>query len=144
MRTMIGTDTVILLVANILFFALLIYIVATSRRTSNELVFVTLVTVIVVAFTANICNIGIKTSEGLPVGEMSFSGTNLPPENINQVVKTVDREDPENSVYLTVVPYNNINGTRTLYKISLDDVETPINFSVGIRIVNNNGRIEQV
>ena len=90
---------------------------------------------------------GIEMGEGLPVGHNHphLGSSNLPPEDIVQLIKTVDHEYPENIVYLNLVPYNNVNGTRMLYRISIsDDVATPIDFRVGMKIVNNNGVIEQV
>ena len=65
-------------------------------------------------------------------------------QNIPLVIRSIDWEDSESLVYLTVVPYNNVNGTRTLCEISWDDISTPTNLSVGMRIVNNNGVIQQV
>ena len=87
----------------------------------------------------------VERNEGLPVGNSQHYGSsNLPPEDIIQVVKTVDWEDSESQIYLTLVPYNDMNGTRMLYRISWDDCETPISFSVGMKIVNNDRKIEQV
>ena len=131
--------TVLLIVSIVCF-----YVAIREKENLGGLIFGVFVATAIVAIVALGANIyGIGTSEGLPVGERFFSNTNLPPEDINQVVKTVDWEDSESIVYLTLVPYNNINGTRMLYRISLDDCETPINFSIGM-IVNNDGMIQQV
>ena len=59
----------------------------------------------------------------------------LPPENTPMMIKTVDWENQENLVYLTLVSYNDVNGTRKLYRISRlyriswDDCNTSINLS---------------
>ena len=95
--------------------------------------------IVLLLFTA--LAIGIMTDETESGTPKEFGDI---PKNTPLVVKTVDWEDPESLIYLTVVSYNNVNGTRTFYKISWDDVETPINLSVGTRIINDGGIIKQV
>ena len=122
--------------------AILFWTAIKGRENLNTLITAIACMVVIVVISSSIYSVGI--SEGLPVGERFFSNSDLPPEDIIQVVKTVDWENPESIIYLTLVPYNNMNGTRKLYRISWDDCETPANLSIGMKIVNNNGRIEQV
>ena len=92
--------------------------------------------------------ITVEVAEGLPKNTYGPDfGFMLPAENLPLVVKTVDIEEKwdglstieEVHFFLTVVSYNDKNGTRTFYRIPIENIENPNDIKAGAVVINDGG-----
>ena len=87
---------------------------------------------------------GSQYAEGKPVGITYFSSRGiLPPEDIPTVIIAVagDNNNSTESIAFILAPYNDREKIK-FYRTPQELIEPGTNLSVGARVINNNGKIQ--